>query len=81
MKKPEEAEGIQVYSFNHSEENIKDRLTTYMFAVKEQNNKNRIFVFHIQEDGSKEPKYNKHSFTEEVLNKIGLKQETPCETT
>lgn len=74
VKKPEEAEGIQVYSFNHSEENIKDRLTTYMFAVKEQNNKNRIFVFHIQEDGSKEPKYNKHSFTEEVLNKIGLKQ-------
>jgi hypothetical protein len=74
VKKPEEAKDIKVCLFNHSEADIQDRLTTYMIVIKEQINKSKIFIFHVQEDGRKEPKYDKYSFTEEVLNKIDVKR-------
>ncbi|MGL9762026.1 MAG: hypothetical protein ACR5LB_07650 [Wolbachia sp.] len=74
VQKPEEAKDIKVCLFNHSGADIKDHLTTYMIVVKEQYNKNKIFIFHVQEAGSKKFKYSKYSFTGEILNKIGLKQ-------
>ncbi|WP_265032677.1 PD-(D/E)XK nuclease domain-containing protein [Wolbachia endosymbiont (group A) of Sicus ferrugineus] len=74
VKKPKKAKDIKVCLFNHSEADIQDRLTTYMIVIKEQINKSKIFIFHVQEAGSEKFKYNKYSFTEEILNKIGLKQ-------
>ncbi|WP_341814265.1 hypothetical protein [Wolbachia endosymbiont (group A) of Machimus atricapillus] len=74
VKKPKKAKDIKVCLFNHSEADIQDRLTTYMIVIKEQINKSKMFIFHVQEAGSEKFKYNKYSFTEEILNKIGLKQ-------
>lgn len=77
---------VTAYVFDHHlEENIVGivtrplvgdiNLTTFMFVVKESSSKNKVFVFHIQEGGSAESRYNNYSFTEEILGKIGLKHE------
>lgn len=41
-------------------------------VVKGENNQDSMIIFHIQEAGSEKFKYDKFSFYEEVLSKIGL---------
>ncbi len=77
LKKPKKAESMNVYLFNHSgkdieERDIEEHLTTYIVVVKEQGDRNRVLIFHVQEAGTCRFQYNEYSFCKGVLSDIGL---------